>query len=161
MDELTKYISLLIISYLGLAIGVIISHIVKEELKPGKRYFLLLRPIIFAVVFIHFMIYLKINLVISTIISIIPGLVMYFWDWRIKFVNSDMLFYAFFSVILFETRLSRYAPIISILIFIFGLLTSAIRFNKELSVFFNLRKTLGENIVYMILGLLLVFVFRT
>lgn len=163
MDDFIQYILLLVISYLGLLAGIIISYMAKEEIKPGKKYFLILKAIIFAFIVYFFMTYLNIFPVISISLAIVFGGFTYIWDKRMKFINTNILYYSFFSVIIFETKLSYYAPIIGVLIFIFGLITASIKSEKleKVKLLPRVKKILGENIIYLILGLLLYFIFRT
>ena len=163
MDDFIQYILLLIISYLGLLAGIIISYMAKEEIKSGKKYFQILKPIIFVFIVYFFMTYLNIFPVISIILAIVFAGFTFIWDKRMKFINTNILYYSFFSVIIFETKLSYYASIIGVLIFIFGLITASIKSEKleKVKLLPRVKKILGENIIYIILGLILYFIFRT
>ncbi len=162
MDEFIQYILLLVISYLGLLAGIIISYMAKEEIKPGKKYFLILKTIIFGFIVYFFMTYLNIFPVISIILAIVFASFTFIWDKRMKFINTNMLYYSFFSVIIFETKLTFYSAIIGMLIFIFGLVTASIKSDKleKTKLILRIKKILGENIIYIILGLILYFIFR-
>ena len=54
-----------ITTYLGLLVGLILIKMAPEEQKPGKRYFILLRKILFFILFIPMLYYYKINIAFS------------------------------------------------------------------------------------------------
>ena len=54
-----------LIAYLGLLVGIILIRIAPEEQKPGKRYFILLKKILFFILFIPILYYYKINIIFS------------------------------------------------------------------------------------------------
>ena len=69
---LLNYIVLLIIVFLGLFIGLLISYMTKEELKPGNKYFEILRHALFiAIIVIFFVKYPSIPLILITAVLII------------------------------------------------------------------------------------------
>ncbi len=54
-----------LIAYLGLLAGLILIKMAPEEQKPGKRYFILLKKILFFILFIPVLYYYKISIVFS------------------------------------------------------------------------------------------------
>ena len=161
MDNFTRYVLLLTVSYLGLAIGVIISYMAKPEIKTGKRYFQIVKPIIFGFIIYFFLTYLNIFPIIPVALAIFFTGFTFVWDKRMKFINTNLLYYGFFSVVIFETRLSNYSAILSMLIFIFGIISASIlsvNFEKR-KLLSRLKKVLWENIIYLVLGLILYIVF--
>ena len=161
MNNFIQYILLLIISYFGLLAGTVISYLAKAEIKSGKKYFEIIKPIIFGFIVYFFMTYLNIFTVISVIMAVIFGGFTFIWDKRMKFINTNLLYYSFFAVIVFETKLSYYASIMAMLIFIFGIITASIKSEKleKVKLFVRIKDILGENIIYLILGLILYFIF--
>lgn len=161
MNDLIRYILLLIVSYLGLGVGIVISHMAKEEIKPGQKYFIILKQLIFCIIFFYFLSYLKLQIFISLPLVVLVGTVTYFLLEQIKHLNSDLFFYIFFSIIIFETRTSNVAPILFTLIFMFGVVVSSIKSEKlPENLFVKLKKSLLNNILYILLGLALLFVFK-
>jgi len=79
-----------------------------------------------------------------------------------KFINTGMVFYSFFSVVLFETKASNYSAIFATLIFIFGLASAAEKIEKigKSSLFIKIRTVLLENVLFLALGILLLIIFK-
>ena len=71
MDKFLNYFILLIISYLGLAVGGFISFFSKEELKVGKKYFNILRPTIFSIGFYYLLYSLNLGTKISALFFVL------------------------------------------------------------------------------------------
>ena len=51
---LLTYLILLVLVFLGLFLGLLIGYVTKEELKPGKKYFNILRHVLFIAILIVF-----------------------------------------------------------------------------------------------------------
>lgn len=152
-----KYFLLLLISYLGLAIGTIISHMAKEELKTGKKFFRLGKSLVFTIT-IYFFLQMHIHMLLAILIALISFVIAIIWTKKIK---NELIFYAFYSLILFETVTTSYASLITLLIFCYGLFVSSIKYNLKSSLINNIRLPLQQNIIYPIMGVLLIILFRT
>src|SRR3972149_1491293 len=99
-----NYFLLLIITYLGLFAGTIISYFTKGELKSGKKYFAYARSVLFSIIFFAYLNFISLNLIISTIFSIITGIVYYMWGIKSNNYYNDLFAYSLFGIILFETN---------------------------------------------------------
>ena len=144
-----RYFLLLTISYLGLAAGRVISHFAKEELIPGRRYFIIIRSMVFSAVLLCFLLYLKQILIIVLPVALLLGFFSYLAEQK---TDTGFFYYSFFAISLFETSSGSYAPIVAILIFVFGLATASIKTEK--TVF----RLLLDNIIYILLASLLFFI---
>jgi hypothetical protein len=149
------YHLLLFISYLGLVIGVIIANRAQEELKTGNKYFLIAQQIIFGILFFIFMYELGLHIVISAALTGLAVIFAILWRRTMKHMNVDPYFYGLFPIIIFETETGSFAPIATLLIFIFGLLTAGMHYEKELNLFFNIKNILTQYIIYPIVGIVL------
>jgi len=152
MINMLKFFTLLILSYLGLAAGVIVSNFTKEELKAGRKYFILLKLIIFAAVFYYFLIYLTKKTIIALALSIGVFIAAYKFEKMLKHVNTNLFYYGFFAVVLFEVK--DFAPVIATMIFLFGMASASAQFTKK-SVIKNLIAALLNNLIYIVLGIAL------
>jgi len=163
MEIILRYLLLLFICYFGLGVGAVIAHYVEEELKPGRKYFKVLKIFVFSTVVFYLLSYLKFGLDISIPTTLIMTLIVLLWDFRMKFINTGMVFYSFFAVVLFETKTSNYSAIFATLIFIFGLASAAEKIEKKgkSSVFLKLKTVLLENVLFLILGILLLIIFKS
>ena len=155
------YFLLVLISYLGLAVGVIISHFAKEEIKPGQKYFRVAKHVLFGTIFFLFGIHLGIHEVFVLALVIVTSILSYVWDTKIHFVNTNWFYYSFFAVIMYETRLSELVMVIATLIFIFGLVSASIKMSKLLdsSIYSNIKKMLLDNSLFILLSIALVIAF--
>lgn len=144
-----NYILLIILSYLGLATGVIISYFAKEELKPGKKYFQKAIPLIYGtIVFITVKFY-EFHFLITIIVAIIAIIITYYLQ---KF---EVILYSFSVIFLFLNQSVNYVPKIALLIFVYGLLVAGIEFNIKNNILSNLKQILLKNITFLIVGILL------
>ena len=145
-----------IISYLGLSIGLILAIIAKEELKAGKKYFILLQKAILLLIFIFLIYFLKFNLInlIIVLLFIFIYLIKYYWNKRI---NESFYIYLILSIIFYISSKSLNLFIIeSSLIFLYGLPTGTLLTtkNKKESII-NILK----NMLFIILAIILFFLF--
>jgi len=117
----------IIIAFLGIIIGLILARFTKEELRPGKKYFIWFKKIILlilVVTLIHFSL-TKIFFIrdfVFTLIGLIIGLfVGYFFKKEYFYFGFVLYLLAYTSSFLF----------ISILIFLFGLPYGTLLFTKK------------------------------
>ncbi len=104
-----------IIAFLGLIVGYIVSWNAKEELKPGRKYFLLLKNALVVLLFLV-LIYFNFNLV-----ALIVGLVIGYF---LRF------YYIYLGFVVGSGFLVNQGLLFSLLVFLFGLSYSSLeRFN--------------------------------
>ncbi|MBU0616002.1 MAG: hypothetical protein KJ601_07990 [Nanoarchaeota archaeon] len=111
-----------LIAFLGIVAGLIIALMTKEELKPGKKYFLLMRKTLLLAMVVLMVIFLYdrwIYLLITATAFIIVIVAKQF-----KLSNSayNLLTYLLFGLVLFYASLETELFVIeSVLVFIYGL----------------------------------------
>ncbi len=142
-----RYLLILLICFLGLHTGTVMAHFTKQEVIAGKRYFFMLKPILFSFVMAYFFIFLKLNYLLIGILTVLFFILAYF---TMKKVDHDFIFYAAFSIVIFETRTFSYVP--GILVFSYGLIVSALRFE---SFWKTLRKLSIENLSFLFFGIII------
>jgi hypothetical protein len=147
--ELTFFI-ILFVSYLGLLLGVIISHFSKEEIKEGKKYFKILKSVIFFVILSLFFVYLKLPYFISIPASVLIALFLFYWERKIEKINAELLYYSFFSVVIYETM--NVSPLYAVLIFIYGIPSASLKY-EDASLQKNALQAMLNNIIYIILSI--------
>ena len=69
--QLLNYFLISIISFSGLLVGMILAFTAKEELEPGKKYFLLLQKLTLLLILIFLLNFFNINLYLRIIIYIL------------------------------------------------------------------------------------------
>jgi len=99
----------------GIIMGGILSIIAKEELKPGKNYFILLKKILFAsIIMITSIYYIKINPIISFFTLILVSILF------IKKFQLNLMYIAFAATYILSTVNNELFILISALIFFAG-----------------------------------------
>ena len=63
-----NYFLVSIISYLGLLLGVILIRLAPEEQRPGKRYFILIKKILFFLILVFLLFFYKIHAILSLVL---------------------------------------------------------------------------------------------
>ncbi|MBW2993343.1 hypothetical protein KY317_02110 [Candidatus Woesearchaeota archaeon] len=122
--EFLNYFLVVIICFIGIYAGFLLGMIAKEELKAGKKYFLLFQKILFAVVIISTMIAVN---------KIYLAIVLFFILAYFMVYSRDVFIYLIFGILLFLN--SRYGNLFlmqSCLIFLYGLAAgSLLRHDKK------------------------------
>lgn len=146
------YFLLLIISFLGLLIGLVIGYLAKEELKPGIKYLSALKYLTLALIIILFCLKNLTNALVIAFVAIIL-LRSYFS----KF--SDKLFYASLAIMLFLSWALAGVSLIAPLIFAYGLSLGSIYLHDHIKDEKNKKKILAglfkEYFIFLAAGLLL------
>ena len=156
MMQFLNYLLALIISFSGLIIGLALAIIAKEEISPGKKYFIFLQKAILLLIFIFLIYFLKLNLInwIIVLLFIFIYLIKYQWN---KKINESFYIYLILSIIFYISSKSLNLFIIeSSLIFLYGLPTGTLSTakNKKESII-NILK----NMLFIILAIILFFLF--
>ena len=147
--NLTNYLLTSIAVYLGLIAGIIVSYMSKEELKPGKRYFIIMHNIVLA--FILFFILELFNLNIYLIIILILILLISLFSFKEVYKKSYIVYFLLGTIFYLSHKNINYFLIISALIFLYGMPTSALQldFKKK-----NYYKVIIKNLLFFICLLL-------
>jgi len=113
--NLLNYSLTAIIAYLGLFIGFILAIIAKEEIKPGKKYFLFLQKIILLLIFVFLLIFIKLNYILALLI--LAFIIIYIS----KTKNKMLYIYTILSIIFYLSSKKLNLFILeSSLIFLYG-----------------------------------------
>ncbi len=123
--QLLNYSLVSIISFSGLLVGMILAFTAKEELEPGKKYFLLLQKLTLLLILIFLLNFFNINLYLRITIYI---LFIFLMTINIK---SQIIYPALGVVFFLSSRDINLFVINSILIFLYGFPTGSL-FAKKL-----------------------------
>lgn len=127
--NLLNYSLATIIAYLGLFIGFLLAIIAKEEIKPGKKYFIFLQKIILLLIFISLLIFIDLNYLLVLLIS--AFIVIYLSKTKKEF-NKLPYIYILLSIIFYLSSKKLNLFIIeSSLIFLYGLPTGSLLTKKS------------------------------
>jgi hypothetical protein len=116
-------------SYIGLFMGFILALIAKEEIKPGKKYFLFLQKAILSAIFIILFIFLDLNYI--AILLLLACIIIYITKKKKEF-NDTIYTYILLSVIFYlSSRNINLFIIEAPLIFFYGLPTGTLLTTKD------------------------------
>ncbi|MBW2987798.1 hypothetical protein KY336_04575 [Candidatus Woesearchaeota archaeon] len=140
MEFIYIFIISSVIAFLGLAGGVIASRSNKQELKPGKNYFILIQKILFLAIFIASVIYFDLNIILSFIIIAIAFLFCFLRNLQ-KF---SIIIYILLGIILFlSSRIKQLFFLNCALIFLFGIPTGTMIQMKKKNIIVEIMKHIG------------------
>lgn len=165
--QIINYFLASIISYLGIALGIILIYIAPEEQKPGKKYFSILRYIFFIsiLLFLLSFYYKNIFLILFAIASFIIFLLL---DEKLKIktpkkinkitnINKSLIIYTILAIILYLSSKNTNLFIIeSSLIFLYGTSNASLLFDKKKK---NYIEILSKHILFVIAALALFLLF--
>jgi hypothetical protein len=115
--------------YLGLLIGVILIKLAPEEQKPGRKYFIIFRKILFFLILIPILFYYNINIIYSSALLLFIVALMFGNKLRL---NKSYLVYLLFGIIFFlSSKFSDLFVIVSALIFLYGIPNASLIFNMK------------------------------
>jgi len=146
-----NYLLSVVVVFLALIIGIIIAKYTEEELKPGRKYFILLQKSFLFIIFLLLLYFFRLNWITILILSLL--LIMF-----LPFINlrKNIIMYNLLAIILFISSFKEiYFIYISTLIFLYGLPTGtlfyyAVKANK-------IKKFFLYYAWFVVIGLLLSF----
>ncbi len=120
-----------IISYLGLLVGIILIKLAPEEQKPGKRYFILLKKILFLLILAFLLLFYRINLKFSVLFLIfITIFITILMSAKKTNLEKISLVYFLLGIIFYlSNKVFNLFVIESVLIFLFGIPTASLIYN--------------------------------
>ena len=124
-----NYFLAAIIAYLGLLLGVILIKLAPEEQTPGKKYFVLLKKILFILILASFLFFYKINFILSIMILIIVLIIS-----KKTNLSKSHLIYFILGIIFYFSYFSKIFDLFiieSILIFLYGIPTASLILKKK------------------------------
>ena len=118
--QLLNYSLISLISFLGLLVGIILAFTAKEELKPGKKYFMLMQKITLLIILIFLLNFFNINLYLRITIYVLFILLM-----AIN-IKSQIIYPVLGIVFFISSKNPELFIINSILIFLYGFPTGSL-----------------------------------
>jgi len=144
--ELINYLLAGLISFFGLIFGMILVSIAPEEQKPGRKYFILLQNLFFILSAVFFLIFLELNAIFIFLAVVL--LIVYFLKVKVENVKRSQSMYLILAVIFFlSLRSSNLFLIEAVLIFLFGMPTGSLLFNRKKKNYF---KVVFKNIIFLV-----------
>ena len=108
-----------ITTYLGLLVGTILIRMAPEEQKPGKKYFILLKKILFFAILALPLCYFKINIIISLVLlSFVVALML---GNKLKLDKSYLIYFLFGILFYLGSIFIDLFVVEAVLIFLYGI----------------------------------------
>ncbi len=144
MDFLNYFFISLII-YSGLLMGIIISYMAKEEIKPGKRYFILLHNLVLGFLMFFILEFFKVNAYLTLFIPLIfiIGLFYYNNTYKKSYITYPVLGFLYYLTSAYFNQ----QIMIASLIFFYGIIIGSLQidFKKK-----NYMGILSKNLLFFI-----------
>lgn len=132
-------------AYLGLLVGIILIRMAPEEQKPGKRYFILLKKILFFAILALPLYYFKINIIFSLgWLSFVAGLMLIN---RLKLSKSYLIYFLFGILFYLGSRFIDLFVMESVLIFLYGIPNASLMFSLKKK---NYNEVLIKNLPFFV-----------
>ena len=118
-----------IISYLGLLAGVILVKMAPEEQNPGKKYFILIKKIIFLLIIAFLLAYYQINFIFSSFLLLFLFILMLAKKIRLE---KSALAYFFLGIVLsLSSKFTDLFIIESALVFLYGIAAGSLLLKQK------------------------------
>ena len=125
--QIINYLLASIISYLGLLVGVILIKMAPEEQKPGKKYFILIKKMIFFLIIAFLLAYYRLNLIFSLFLLLFLFILMLTKKMKLE---KPALAYFFLGIIFFlSSKIIDLFVIELVLVFLYGIPAASLVFN--------------------------------
>ena len=127
--QFSNFIIALLVSYLGLYCGIFLAKIAKEEIKPGRIYFVYLQNIILIIIFIVIFHALNLHPIINTLLAIFLAVFLFYFE-------TEMFTYLIYIPLgilaaIIARLIMPYLGIMLLLIFIYGMPTGTLLAGKK------------------------------
>ena len=128
MNYLTYFLAP-IIAYLGLLLGIILIKLAPEEQKPGKKYFILLKKILFFLIIAFLLFSYRINYIFSAILLLFIIILMS--TGKLNLSKSIIVYILFGFTLYFSYKIPDLFIIESILVFLYGIPNASLMLKKN------------------------------
>lgn len=148
--EILNYFLISLVVYLGLLAGIIISYMAKEELKPGKRYFILAHNITLAFILYFILEFIKANVYIVFLLPL--AFVVFLFYYTETYKKSYALYPILGGFFFIVSSNNNQLLIMSGLIFFYGFLIGTLQTDFKQK---NYLKILGKNLGFFVCAILI------
>lgn len=149
-----QYVLSVVFAYLGLAAGLIISYMAREELKPGRKHFILAQQILVVIIFEVFFFLFGWTWVSMLVYGLFVVIFIQFF--RVSRLNPYI--YSLFGLFVYFAREISGVALALSLIFIYGLLSAALELDVKKK---NYARVLLRNVGFLVAALLLWIIFAS
>ncbi len=153
-----NYFLISLVVYSGLLFGIILSLMAKEELKSGKKYFILVHNILLAFILFFILEYINANPFVILLLPLV--FVIFLFKYTLTYSKSHVLYPILGGLFYIVSSNTNQFLLMSTLIFFYGVVVGTLQFDmKKTKKITNLYSVLMRNrYCYVLLRNLLFFV---
>lgn len=154
--ELFQFFLIVFVAYLGIFVGTVMSRFAKEEISPGKKYFLIAKSISISLIFLYFFYLLNIELVIIIISSIIFFAIVHTLNRKFKSIYTNLIEFSLISIMFNESLKFNY--ILSVIVFFYLILFASTEYDIDLTFYNNVKNNYVKTFYFPIMIIVLYFI---
>lgn len=126
---LLTYLLASLIAYLGLLVGIILIRMAPEEQKPGKKYFIFLKKILFTLILVPMFYFYNLNIIFSlALLCLLAALIL---GNKLK-LDKPYLIYLLLGILFYlSARFIDLFVIEAVLIFLYGVPDASLAFSLK------------------------------
>jgi hypothetical protein len=118
-----------IIAYMGLFLGMLLIKLAPEEQKPGIKYFIFIKKVLFFLIMLFLLYFYRIHYLLSILLLIIISILMLTGKMKL---NASAVIYFLFGVIFYLSYKQQDLFVIeSVLIFLYGIPNASLMLKKN------------------------------
>ena len=134
-----------VIAYLGLFAGLVLVKMAPEEQKPGRKYFILLKKLLFLAILAFPLHYFKVNILVSFgLLSFAVGLMLVN---KLGLSKSYMVYFLFGIIFSISARFVELLVLESIMIFLYGMPNASLALSLKKK---NYHEVFAKNLLFFI-----------
>jgi hypothetical protein len=154
--EIFQFLLILLVTYFGMLIGTIISRFTREEINPGKKYFLSVKSFILTFIFSYFFYQLNINIFVILVTSITFFIIVHSLNRKYKSVYTNLIEFSLMSIMFNETL--KFGYIVSILCFFYLIVFASLEYDIKFNFVNNLKISFVKTFYFPIFLIILYFI---
>lgn len=149
--QFINYLLTGIIAFLGLGAGIALAYIAPEELKDGKKYFILLQNFLLALILFFLLYFYRFNIILNIAFSLALLLLLFFYlntktSQKIRYID-----YVFLGIVFYlSAKNTNLFLLQSALMFIYSLPAGSLLFNIKKKNIFNV---ILKNVSFVVISL--------
>lgn len=126
--ELINYLLMLLITFSGLFVGMILAYIAPEEMKPGEKHHKFIQTILFSAFLGVYAYHALSSWIFGVIVFIVLGILLTY-----KKISSRAAYLFFGIVIAFSTEIKQILILESIVVFFYGFVTGTLFMKNKIN----------------------------
>ncbi len=141
-----QYLLVVIVAFLGISIGTVISKFVVEELLPGKRWFIMAKKVLIALIVVallaswHFIIPIIAAIAVFTALTFLK-------------INDKLIYLLSAALLAISSSNDSLFFVESVLIFLLGIIIASISYSAKESLLKNLKEITIQHSLFIVIAI--------